>query len=395
MLCTATNERIAHAVANHLQLFDEVIASDETTNIKSANKRKALEDRFGVKAYAYAGNSSADIEVWAGARQAIVVNASDAVAKKAAQLTEVAKTFPPSTITLSHWRRVFRVHQWLKNLLLFVPLFAAHQIGNIQSLYTIILAFISFSLCASAVYVANDLLDLESDRKHPRKRNRPFASAAIPIKVGVVLTPLFALASLALGLMVGTVFTTWLAVYFLLTCTYSLWLKRLVLVDCLTLAALYTLRIIAGAAAVAVTLSFWLLAFSVFFFLSLAFVKRYAELQVQARAGNSYAHGRGYVVTDAPLVQTLGITAGYTSVLVLALYLHSETVARLYRQPELIWFAVPLMLFWVSWVWMQAHRGEMHDDPIVFAIKDKSSLVVAVLIAICFALATTGIRVCN
>lgn len=391
VLCTATNERIAHAVAKHLQLFDEVIASDSATNIKSGNKRKALEERFGFKGYDYAGNSSADIEVWAGAAQAIMVNASSAVKDKAAQVAPISKVFPPQTITLSHWRRVFRVHQWLKNTLLFVPLLAAHEIDNIQSLSTLILAFTSFSLCASAVYMVNDLLDLESDRKHPRKRNRPFAAAAVPIYVGAVLALVFAIASLALGLLVGTAFTAWLVIYFLLTCAYSLWLKRLALIDCLTLTTLYTLRIIAGAAAVAISLSFWLLAFSVFIFLSLAFVKRYAELQVQVQAGNCHAHGRGYTVTDAPLVQTLGITAGYVAVLVLALYLQGETVVTLYAQPELIWFAVPLMLFWVSWVWMKAHRGEMHDDPIVFAIKDKASLAVAALIAISFLLATKGL----
>jgi 4-hydroxybenzoate polyprenyltransferase len=179
--------------------------------------------------------------------------------------------------------------------------------------------------------------------------------------------------------------------YFVLTCAYSLRLKRIALVDCLTLAALYTLRVIAGAAAVAITLSFWLLAFSVFIFLSLAFVKRYAELQLQAGAGNLQAHGRGYMVADAPVVQALGIAAGYAAVLVLALYLHGETVVTLYAQPELIWFAVPLILFWVSWVWMKAHRGEMHDDPIVFALKDKASLAVAQLVALCFLLADQGL----
>ena len=391
VLSTATDIRVAQAIANHLGLFDEVLASDGTTNNAGANKRAALEAKYGVKGYDYAGNSAADIAVWAGARQAIVVNASDAINKRASQVATVAKVFPPQAVTLSHWLKMLRVHQYLKNLLLFVPLLAAHQIGNFQSLSTLILAFVSFSLCASAVYMANDLLDLESDRKHPRKRHRPFACAAVPIKAGVILAPLFAIASLILGLVVGAAFTAWLVVYFLLTCAYSLWLKRLALIDCLTLAALYTLRIIAGAAAVAITLSFWLLAFSVFIFLSLAFVKRYAELQVQAQAGNSHAHGRGYAVTDAPLLQTLGITAGYAAVLVLALYLHGETVVTLYAQPQLIWFAVPLMLFWVSWVWMKAHRGEMHDDPIVFAIKDKASLAVATLITISFLLATKGI----
>jgi len=394
VLCTATDIRVAQAIADHLGLFDEVLASDGSTNNAGANKRAALEAKYGAKGYDYAGNSAADIAVWAGARQAIVVNATDAITKQATQVATVSKVFPPQPVTLSHWRRVFRVHQWLKNLLLFVPLLATHQISNIQSLSTLILAFASFSLCASAVYMANDLLDLESDRKHPRKRHRPFAAAAVPIKAGVLLAPLFAIASLVLGLVVGAAFTAWLVVYFLITCAYSLWLKRLALIDCLTLAALYTLRIIAGAAAVAIAVSFWLLAFSVFIFLSLAFVKRYAELQVHAGlgvGGNSHVHGRGYAVTDAPLVQTLGITAGYAAVLVLALYPHGETVVTLYTQPELIWFAVPLMIFWISWVWMKAHRGEMHDDPIVFAIKDKASLAVAVLTAVSFLLATKGI----
>jgi 4-hydroxybenzoate polyprenyltransferase len=317
-----------------------------------------------------------------------VVNASDAITKQAAQVATVSKVFPPQSVTLSHWLKMLRVHQYLKNLLLFVPLLAAHQLSDVQSLSRLILAFVSFSLCASAVYMANDLFDLESDRKHLRKRHRPFACAALPIKVGVVLAPLFVIASLLLGLVVGTAFTAWLVVYFSLTCAYSLWLKRLALIDCLTLAALYTLRIIAGAAAVAITLSFWLLAFSVFIFLSLAFVKRYAELQVQADAGNSHAQGRGYAVTDAPLIKTLGITAGYAAVLVLALYLHGETVVQLYKTPFLIWFAVLTLLFWISWVWMKAHRGEMHDDPIVFAIKDKASLIAAALIAASFVLAS-------
>jgi 4-hydroxybenzoate polyprenyltransferase len=393
VLCTATNERIARSVAQYLPIFDDVMASDQNTNIKSATKRKALDDKFGLKGYDYAGNSSDDIAVWQGARHAIVVNASAAVLDKAKTAANVIKIFPANAAGLTAYRKMFRVHQWLKNLLLFVPLLAAHQISNLQSLSTLLLAFVSFSLCASAVYIANDLLDLESDRRHPRKRLRPFAAATIPMTYGVVLAPLFALMSLLIGLMVGATFTAWLVIYFVLTCAYSLLLKRLALIDCLTLAALYTLRIIAGAAAVAVSLSFWLLAFSVFIFLSLAFVKRYAELQVQLKEGNTHAHGRGYSVSDAPIVQTLGIASGYAAVLVLALYLHSETVTQLYVQPELIWFTVPLMLFWVSWVWMKAHRGQMHDDPIVFAIKDKSSLVVALLIVASFVLATKGIGI--
>lgn len=390
-LCTAANKRVAETVAVHLNLFDYVIASDSEINNAGGEKRRILEAQFGKNSYDYAGNSAADVEVWAGARYAIVVNATNTVAKSASKVAEVVKTFPPTPISLLHWRNVFRLHQWIKNMLLFVPLIAAHQISNVQSLATLILAFISFGLCASAVYIINDLLDLESDRKHSRKRYRPFSAAAVPIKYGVMIAPLSVTTSLSLALMVGPEFTAWLTVYFAITIAYSLFLKRYPIIDCLVLTVLYTLRIIAGGAAVSITPSFWLLAFSTFIFLSLAFVKRYAELQIQAAAGNARAFGRGYSVSDASIVQTFGITAGYLSVLVLALYLQGETVVTLYAQPELIWLAIPLMLFWVSWVWMKAHRGEMHDDPIIFALKNKASLITVVLIATLFVLASIGV----
>ena len=393
VLCTAANERVALAVSEHLKLFDDVIASDENTNLKSVNKRKALEGRFGDKGYDYAGNSSADIEVWAGACQAIVVNSSSAVQAKAAQVAYVSRTFPSESVKFSDWLRALRVHQWLKNLLLFVPLLAAHQLTNIQSLANPALAFISFSLCASSVYVINDLLDLESDRRHPRKRYRPFASAKLSIAIGVAIAPLLVGAGIALGLMVGTDFLVVLMLYLLINAAYSLILKRVVLVDCLTLVTLYTVRIIAGAAAASLALSFWLLAFSAFIFLSLALVKRYAELIVQAQAGKSHAHGRGYDVSDASLLQIFGVSSGYLSVLVVALYMRSENVAALYAQSGVIWFVLPILLFWISWVWLKAARGEMHDDPIVFAIKDKASLLVAGLTAMVFVYAASGMSI--
>lgn len=393
VLCSAANKHVAQAVANHLQLFDDVIASDAVENIKSTNKRKVLDERFGVEGYDYVGNSSADIEVWAGAKHAIVVNASRAVHQKAAQVATVSQTFPSLGVTLSDWRRAFRVHQWLKNLLIFVPLLATHQLSNIQSLTTLTLAFISFSLCASSVYITNDLLDLESDRRHPRKRHRPFASAKLPIAIGVAVASILIVLSIALGMTVGTEFLIVLMLYLLLTSAYSLVLKRVVLVDCLTLAALYTLRIIAGAVALSLPLSFWLLAFSVFIFLSLALVKRYAELMVQAEARESVAHGRGYSVSDASLLQAFGVSSGYISALIIPLYMRSQDVVSLYAQPTAIWFATPIVLFWVSWVWLKATRGEMHDDPIVFAVKDKVSLLVAGLIAVVFVYAATGMRI--
>jgi 4-hydroxybenzoate polyprenyltransferase len=392
VLCTAANKLIAHNVFKHLDFFDDFIASDEYTNLNSINKRKALEEKYGVQGYDYAGNTSADVEVWDGASKAIVVNANARVLAKASKVAIVSETFPSEGLNLSNWLRALRLHQWLKNLLLFVPLLAAHQFGNFHSLATLILAFFSFSLCASSAYIVNDLLDLESDRRHPRKKNRPFASAKLPISLGVVVAILFIGLSIALGAIVGKDFLVVLVLYLILTAAYSLALKRLVILDCFMLAALFTLRIIAGSAAVSVSLSFWLLTFSIFIFLSLALMKRYAELKVQIQEGKSSSHGRGYLVSDGLLLQTLGISSGFISALVIALYVRSEDVVSLYAQPLAILLVIPILLFWVSWVWLKADRGEMHDDPLVFATRDKVSFLVMLLTVVVFVFATTGMK---
>jgi 4-hydroxybenzoate polyprenyltransferase/phosphoserine phosphatase len=390
ILCTASDHVIATAIADHLGIFDEVMASDGVTNLAGKHKAHALVQRFGQTGFDYVGNSRADLAVWKHARQAIVVNASADLAVQAANYCKVEQVFPSAPVGFNAWRRLLRLHQWIKNILLFIPLIAAHQIANPATWLALIPAFFSFSLCASSVYVVNDLLDLESDRQHSRKRNRPFAAGLVPIWMGTILAPILLLCSLALGRYVGGNFLPWLMFYFVLTCAYSLGLKRIMLVDCITLAMLYTLRVVAGAAAANLPLSFWLLGFTVFLFLSLAFVKRYAELQELLLTGKEKAHGRGYFATDAPLIQTFGITSGYASVLVLALYLNSEAVVKLYRTPEIVWGAVPVLLFWISWMWMQAHRENMHDDPLVFAVKDKTSLLAGVMFAVFIALGTAS-----
>ena len=391
VLCTASDYGVAEAIAAHLNLFDAVLASDGVVNLAGRHKAEALVARYGEKGFDYAGNSVADLPVWEHARRAVVVNASTSLQQEAEACVEIEEVFEAPAKGLGVWRKALRVHQWLKNLLLFVPLFAAHRVGEPEMWPTLGLAFIAFSLCASSVYIANDLLDLESDRKHPRKCKRPFAAGVLPVWQGVVLAPLLLMVSLGLASFVGGAFLPWLAGYFVLTCLYSFKLKQVVLVDCLMLAVLYTLRIVAGAAAVEMSLSFWLLAFSGFLFLSLAFVKRFAELQVQLLHGKHKAAGRGYFTDDAPLVQMLGIVAGYAAVLVLALYLNSADVLRLYLAPEWIWGCVPVMLFWVSWVWLQAHRGQMHDDPLVFAVKDKASLMAGIAFSLFIVFGTLGL----
>ena len=388
VLCTASNEKIAQAVARHLDLFGTVLSTSDGKNLAGTHKAELLAQKYGHGGFDYAGNSAADIEVWRAARNGIVVNASKEILRQAKSVCNVEKVIGGNSATIKTWVQVFRLHQWVKNLLLFMPLLAAHQFANTQSLSLLALAFLSFSLCASSVYIANDLLDLESDRRHPRKKSRPFAAGSVAVWKGVVLAPILAIASIGIATTVGMDFLAWLLVYLVLTGAYSLWLKRLVLIDCITLASLYTLRIMAGAVAATVALSFWLLAFSIFIFLSLAFVKRYAELKLHKSESNVRAHGRSYYTTDLPLVQMLGITTGTASVLLLALFLHSESVRQHYSSPEFLWAAVPLMLFWVSWIWIKAHRGQMHDDPIVFASRDLSSMIVVALLILVFVAAS-------
>jgi 4-hydroxybenzoate polyprenyltransferase/phosphoserine phosphatase len=370
VLCTASDESLARAIAAHCGIFDEVLASDGTTNLDGTRKAEALVRRFGERGFDYAANGRVDLAVWPHARQAVVVNAAPAVLAGAQACCTVEKVFPPQATNAWTWIKLVRAHQWMKNALLFAPLFAAHQLGDATAWVNLFIAFAAFSLCASSVYIANDLMDLESDRHHPRKRQRPFAAGKVQIWVGVLLVPLLAAASLALALLVNLAFVGWLGVYFALTWAYSWRLKRMVLLDCLALAALYTLRVVAGTAAASLAPSFWLLAFSGFLFLSLAFVKRYAELLAQAAEGRTHAHGRAYLTSDAPLVQMLGIVSGYTAVVVLALYLNS----RPNLLPEVAWITVPVLVWWVSWMWLRTFRGEMHDDPLVFAFRDKASL---------------------
>ncbi|ENM5855483.1 UbiA family prenyltransferase [Vibrio mimicus] len=375
VLCTATDNKIAMQIAEHLQLFDEVIASDGVTNIAGKNKSDILVKRFGKGGFDYVGNSSDDLLVWGSARKAIVVNASKKVVSESKKKFAVERVYEKTELSPKVTLKMFRMHQWLKNLLMFIPMIAAHEVLDLQNWFLVALGFISFSFCASTVYILNDLLDLEADRLHPTKKKRPFASGCIPIKTGVIVAPVMFLISVGIGTFISTSFLSWLGIYFIITCLYSVKLKQIVLIDCFTLAILYTLRIISGAVAVELAPSFWLLAFSISLFFSLSFVKRFSELQTQLLNGKHKAAGRGYFTDDAPLVQAIGISSGYISALVFALYLNSEEILTLYSSPNLVLGSVFVLLFWVSWIWLKAFRGQMHEDPVVFAVQDKVSLI--------------------
>ena len=387
VLATASPRGQAEAIATHLALFDRVEATDANTNLAGHNKAAHLEKLFGRGGFDYAGNSRADLPVWAASAGAIVVSSSQSLQKAAASSVAVLQVVKPLPQSLKVYAKAIRVHQWLKNLLVFVPVLAAHQIspGPIKAA---LLAFVSFSLCASAVYVINDLLDLSSDRLHARKRNRPFASGALPISQGLVMAPALLLTSALIATQLPLAFAATLLAYFVVTCLYSFWLKNQVIVDVLMLASLYTSRIIAGSAATLIVPSFWLLAFSMFMFLSLAIVKRYSEMLVAIQQNKTKAAGRGYLVSDMPVLVSLGASAGYMAILILALYVNSPDLNGLYPRRWALWLALPPLLYWISRVWMKTHRGEMHDDPVVFAATDKQSWILAVLIG-CALLAAT------
>jgi 4-hydroxybenzoate polyprenyltransferase len=278
--------------------------------------------------------------------------------------------------------RALRPHQWAKNALLFVPLLAAHRVADIAALGAVLLGVIAFSLCASSMYVLNDLLDLEADREHPRKSTRPFASREVSVTTGWALSLALLAAGIAISLTLPTKFLLSLVAYCTLALAYTFVLKRVVLFDALALAGLYTLRIIAGGAAATVAVSFWLLLFSVFLFLSLAFVKRYAELEALRGRQGLQTPGRGYRVEDLALLQSFGTASGYLSVLVLALYINSPDIQALYRRPQAVWMLCLLVLYWTSRVWTTAHRGGMHEDPVIYALRDPVSLGLGVLAAI-------------
>jgi len=379
VLCTATNGKYATAIAEHLGVFDLVMASDESRNLSGKRKADMLVERFGEGRFDYAGNEDCDLKVWERARAAWVVNASGSLAQRAARISRLDQHLPASRAGLKTWLKAIRLHQWLKNLLVFVPLLASHRFLEVGTLATTLAAFVAFGLCASGVYVLNDLLDLPSDRVHPRKRKRPFAAGSLPLLHGLAAAPLLTLAGFALAIAVGWPFAVVLLGYYAMTLAYSLRLKRVVMVDVVLLAGLYTIRIIGGTVAIDAGLSFWLLAFSMFLFLSLAMLKRYTELAIMLASGQDKASGRGYTVEDLPLIQSMGAASGYCAVLVFALYINSPESLELYRRPQLLWLICPLLLYWISRVWVKAHRGMMDDDPVVFAVTDRVSQVVIAL----------------
>jgi 4-hydroxybenzoate polyprenyltransferase/phosphoserine phosphatase len=375
ILCTAANVDVAQKIADRFGIFDSIMASTESVNLGGRAKARHLVEVFGEGGFDYAGNESRDVHVWKVARHAIVVNPDARLQRKLSAMPRVEQSFIGDHESIGAWLRAMRLHQWSKNALIFLPALASHRIVEIEIFVASLIAFVVFSLCASGTYMLNDLMDLASDRGHPTKKNRPFANGELPLVKGLIIAGALISASVIGSFMIlGGLFAGSLLLYLGSTIWYSTVLKRIAMVDALTLAGLYTIRVLAGDAATSIAPSFWLLAFSVFVFLSLAMAKRYAELMLMRAGGQSSTSGRGYTVNDLPLLQSCGISSGYIGVLVLALYVNTGA-ELLYERPEVIWLLCPLLLYWISRVWIKTHRGEMHDDPVVFALTDKPSLL--------------------
>lgn len=378
-LVTASDHGIAVRVAAHLDLFDEVHGSDGRMNLKGKAKAAFLVERFGSGGFAYMGDAEADVPVWEQSAKAITVNASPALRNRAERLGKPFEHLSTAAQSLGPYVKALRPHQWLKNILVFLPMLAAHQLDGKTFLYSLT-AFVAFSLVASSVYVLNDLLDLGADRAHPRKRLRPFASGSIPIAHGSWMALGLVLVGAPISALLGWQFLLVMLGYYVLTTVYSLHLKRRILIDICVLAGLYTVRIVAGGVATGIPLSVWLLAFSIFFFFSLAAVKRQAELVDMAERGQLGACGRGYHVNDLPIMSMIALASGYVSVLVMALYVNSPAVLDLYPQPAALWGICCVLLYWVTRMVMVTHRGAMHDDPVIYAAKDRISQLCFLLI---------------
>lgn len=379
VLATAAHRSIAQGVVDHLPMFDQLLCTDGDQNLKGEAKLQAIQQQVGTD-FVYAGDSSVDLPIWRAARAAVLVGVSPAVAWKAKSSTTIEREFFNEAPGLKVWSKALRIHQWIKNLLLFVPLLTAFSFSELGNVVECMLAFIAFSIAASATYIVNDLWDLESDRQHPRKRERPFASARIPIATGVLASTALLAGAFFIAAFLPKAFLLLLAVYVVMTTTYSMVLKAYVLVDVLMLSLLYTLRILAGAAAVGLAVSSWLLAFSMFVFLSLALVKRCSELVSLKTAGKAAARGRDYRVSDLAVLWPMGVSATISSLVVFGLFINSDETQSRYLSPIILWITTLLLSYWLGRLWIKTARGEMHDDPVVYAAVNSGSRITVIAI---------------
>ena len=369
-LATASYASVANAISRRFDCFSAVYASDEEVNLKGHVKAEFLIQRFGKGQFDYIGDSHADLPVWEAAGTAIVATSSSSVVAMARRVNSSCEELPSEGAGVKEYLHALRVHQWIKNILVFVPFLLAH-LFTFDALRDSLLAFFSISLCASAIYVVNDLVDLTSDRKHPFKKNRPFASGRIPVQhscfcfFGTII-PAFGLCSF-----LPPAFFFWLAGYLLLTIYYTLYLKRKLFLDVVVLACLYVARIVAGAAAIDIGISNWLLGFGIFIFLGLALIKRAGA--VLLHTGKDPLPGRAYISADGPVLEIMATCSGFAATVIAALYVDSLQASQLYTRPYILWAVCPLLIYWYGRMILLMHRGYINDDPLEFAAKDRVS----------------------
>lgn len=387
ILASASNERYVKGVADHLGLFDAWYGSDGVTNLSSTRKAALLVEKYGEKGFDYIGNERADIPIWRVARRCIGVRLSGSLASHLKILAPDAEILPSQGNAIRAWAKMLRVHQWAKNALVFVaPLTSQHL--NFATLPQVLAAFFAFSLAASSIYILNDLVDIDADRKHPSKKRRPLAAGTVPILEALVVAPLLLVGAFIISAVLAPKFVLVVLLYLALTTAYTFVLKRKMMIDVVALAALYTLRVIGGAEAIAVPVSEWLLGFSMFIFTALALIKRYIELAARLDADLPDPTNRNYRKADLPVILAMAAAASFNAITVFALYVSSPTVNALYAHPRRLWLMCPVLLFWLGRVLMLAHRRMMDDDPIVFAIKDTRSYLAAASAGVIILLAT-------
>lgn len=377
-LATAAHRKIAQAIARRVGLFDGVLASNGKKNLKGRNKLKEIQtDAAGP--FGYLGDSNADIVIFEAADLKGFVNVS----------TKVEKRFVGQNIIIVEKReaakwpllRAVRPLQWLKNVLIAVPLIVSHSYMELDAVLLTTLAITLFSLVASGVYILNDILDAENDRLHAQKKERPFASG--DMRIAQAIFAAMALPIIGIGAasqLMPSAFAGVLGIYLVVTCLYSFWLKQKALVDVFLLASLYTLRVVAGAAAITVPISMWLVGFSFFLFLSLAYLKRLDELRAFRRGKQLL--GRGYSKSDAPVVSAFGMGSAIAAVVVLAFFVSAQSEAGVYNNPLILWLLCPISFYWLNRIWFKAARGQVGYDPVVFAVKDKVSFICAALMVV-------------
>ena len=390
-LTTGANEALARRVAEHLALFTAVLGSDKRVNLTGKRKLEAMRGQLGEGGFDYIGNGTPDLPLLAAATERMVVNPSLALRVRMRARGMRATRTLEERAGLRSIASAMRPHQWAKNLLVVLPLLLSHVL-RADRLAAALLAFCCFSLTASSAYIVNDLFDIEADRCHPRKRYRPFAAGQLSALTGIGLAAAFLAVAFTGAHLLPAAFSRWLLFYLFVTLVYSLYLKRIAIVDVIVLSGLYTLRLLAGGAATQTSISHWLAGFSVFLFFSLAIIKRFAELENLRASGALPRNGRGYIVADLNQLRSFGTSSAFAAVMVFAIYISGPDVTALYREPQILWLIVPFMILWLCRVWLLASRGKLDEDPLVFALTDRASLLIGVSVAAIVLLASHGLR---